>query len=57
MAKCKRKIVDQKEAEIVIAMQEKIDKAEAEIKRLNKTIALVGDQLRLTALCLGGKNG
>ena len=44
-----------KAAEAVISIQAKLDKANAEIERLNKTVALTSDQLRLTALCLGGE--
>ena len=51
MAKTK----DQKNAEAVISIQAKLDKANTEIERLNKTFALTSDQLRLMALCLGGE--
>ena len=36
-------------------LQADLDKANTEIERLNKTFALVSNQLRLMALCLGGE--
>ena len=52
-----KKTTDQKNAEAVISLQAKLDKANAEIKRLNNTINLTSQQLKLIALCLGDKNG
>ena len=52
-----KKITEQKNADAVIKMQEDLDLANAEIKRLMNTIALVERQLRLIALCLEVKDG
>ena len=51
-----RKTKEQVNADAVIALREDLDLANAEIKRLKRTIALTSHQLKLLALCLETKN-
>ena len=48
-----KKTKGQVNAEAVISIQAKLDFANAEIERLNKTIRLTAQQFKLMAWCLG----